>query len=281
MWSSVIGIPLMITSFGKFGFTPTVIGIGSLMVFIGIISWFWLRDTPEEVGLNPDNIPITEEERKTGLGQAKSSSKWSTRELLSQKTTILFIVGWGLFALGSAGAPMIMIPFFMEIGFLPPVAIAVFSLGAFVGVGFSVVLGAIDTKIGPRKSTIIFSVIFFTGFFSAFICSRFGLRWPAAICLHLAGGASGGFANLAASYIASVYGRESFPHVFRVIWTGSSLFRALVFVLIGSVIAFLGSYTAIVLVFSFCCVVGGVMLACVSDNYIIPPTERHAESINN
>lgn len=273
MWSSVIGIPLMIVSFNKFGFAPTVIGTGSLMIFTGIISWFWLRNTPEEVGLSPDNIPLTEEEEKAGLGQTKSASQWSTHELLKQKTSIFFIIGWGLFALCSAGAPMIMIPFFMEIGFSPPVAITIFSLGAFVGIGFSIALGAIDTKTGPRKSTMIFSVIFFIGFFSAFICAKFGLRWPAAICLHIAGGASGGFANLAASYIGSVYGRESFPHAFRVIWTGASLFRALVFLIIGSVIAFLGSYTAISLVFSFCCIIGGILLAFIPDSYLVPPKD--------
>ncbi len=61
---------------------------GDIIIVYGILSFFWVKDNPESLGLYPDNEPISKEEFEANKREFESHvSRWTIGKLLKDRNT--------------------------------------------------------------------------------------------------------------------------------------------------------------------------------------------------
>ena len=97
-WATM-GAPLCTATFplilqilyGKLGIGFGTAAIGAVVVILGIVSFFWIKNYPEEVGAYPDNIPENQEKLATQLEEMNSyKSPFTIGKLLKGYANVSF-----------------------------------------------------------------------------------------------------------------------------------------------------------------------------------------------
>ncbi len=274
MWASLTLVPWMSTVGNTKGFNAMMWMLGGILIVFGIVSFFWLRERPEDVGLDPDNIPLSEEEKKDAYFQSQSQEeavrKWPVSKMLRNKYAWFIMIAFGILFMFTSGVASTTVAFAIEAGFAPPAAVKVMSMTALVGVGGSVVMGAIDTKWGPKTAAMICAIWVALSFFSLLV---FHGTTGAIVCLCMANVTMGSIANLGPSIIATCFGRDCFTQSYRIIYTGVYLIRSLCFIMIGSGVSLLGSYRSVYIVFGVVAIVAGICIAMINDKVVQQPVD--------
>ncbi|MCC8017977.1 MAG: MFS transporter, partial [Lachnospiraceae bacterium] len=100
-WASM-GLPIctatIIVIFSAIGNPRTAyIMLGIVCFVFGIVSLFWAKNTPEEVGCTPDNEPVDLEEAKALMAKQEAAAKDMTLGVIAKdKNTWLIGIGHGL-----------------------------------------------------------------------------------------------------------------------------------------------------------------------------------------
>lgn len=140
------------------------IGISVVLVVIAILTRFFLRDTPEEVGLYPDgadHAPLSEDH--------SDEIHMTVKQVLSEKRAWLLIVSYGAFQFiinccmsSMASRYMSLDPAFLSgESPAPTVWLAAtkwLSVGAIAGIFMSYVFGWIDDKFGTIKASLALGI---------------------------------------------------------------------------------------------------------------------------
>lgn len=137
---------------------------GLLLVY-GIVSIFWLKDTPEEAGCLPDNKPMSDEERKMFTAAANVKTNWTYRNLLKTPKIWCIGIGWGLELAAFIIIGNTAIPHFMGMGIPMTRIVAVTSVVGILSCICSIVSGILDDKIGLIATTAIVFVLHALGMF--------------------------------------------------------------------------------------------------------------------
>ncbi len=278
MLASLTLFQLMNVINAKYGFREMVWTVAGIMILFGIISWLWVRDRPEEVGLHPDNMPLTEEEKKQAYFKAQSAkaaqAKWPLKEVLRNKHAWLLMVSFGILIMFASGVGSTTVPFALETGYTQPQAMAIVSIASVISIAGSLITGFMDTKIGVKFASVISAIWITVAFLSLLaVPGKFGF-W---VCLSMAMMTMGAVANLLASLIASCFGRDSFTQLFRIIFTGVYIIRSLVFLILGGGRAALGSYRAVYIVFGVLSAIAASLLFFIKDKVVQQPKTRSEE----
>lgn len=133
------------------------VGISVVLVAIAILTRFFLRDTPEEVGLYPDgadHAPLSEDQG--------DEIHMTVKQVLSEKRAWLLIVSYGAFQfiINCCMSSMALRYITLSGGALWPVPAATqwLTFGAIGGIFMSYVFGWIDDKFGTVKASIVLGV---------------------------------------------------------------------------------------------------------------------------
>lgn len=140
------------------------VGISVVLVVIAILTRFFLRDTPEEVGLYPDgadHAPLSEDH--------SDEIHLTVKQVLSEKRAWLLIVSYGAFQfiINCCMSSMAIRYMSLDPAFLsgaspaPTVWLAAtkwLSVGAILGIFMSYVFGWIDDKFGTIKASIALGI---------------------------------------------------------------------------------------------------------------------------
>lgn len=240
MCASFTGVMFVTRMTPVIGWSAVCNIVAVILAALGIACWFWIKDRPEDVGLLPDNMPISEEERAALSTSGKEV--WKAREILCNKDGILYIIGFGCLNMTGTGSLTITVPFAMELGFNETNAtliLTVCSIGALAG---SVVLGALDTKFGTKAATMIMAVCYAVCGFGMGICGVLKMVPLALAFTFVINFVGGGLANLGGSLVINMYGRESYNQAWRYLNTGAQLIKACCYAAIGGLAAAFGSY---------------------------------------
>ena len=134
-----------------------VIPIGIAAIVLGVLGMILIRNTPQERGLNPDNVSdkVYQEEYDTSSGD---DSGWTVGKLLATKELWLAAVTLGFFQICSVGVMTQLVLRNVEIGFEQQTALNIMTVLALGGVVGSWLVGVIDEKIGTKKTMIGFGV---------------------------------------------------------------------------------------------------------------------------
>jgi sugar phosphate permease len=270
--SSVLLVPLLNYLNRGYGITVCLTVIGCMMIVLGIISWFWIRNTPESVGLSPDNIPATEEEIAAAANKQKAYvSQWTFKKLLKNRNGVLISLVFGLLFLVTQGLVSQMVLFLVENGYQQPVAVRTLSTAATCGIVGSFIWGLLDQKFGTKRITILYEVWYIISFALLVFCKSSNPLFFVGIVM--AGFGLGGVGNLMPSMIVSVFGRMEFASVNRLVNPVVTVIRVFNYMIVGMGFDLSGSYKGAYTALFVSIVVSLILTIFIHYKEASPPTE--------
>lgn len=210
-----------------------VIPIGIAAIVLGVLGMILIRNTPQERGLNPDNVSdkVYQEEYDTSSGD---DSGWTVGKLLATKELWLAAVTTGFFQICSVGVMTQLVLRNVEIGFEQQTALNIMTVLALGGVVGSWLVGVIDEKIGTKKTMIGFGVWYCIALLLNF-ATGMTITPMVYVSLFMIAMGIGGSANFTTSLPTSIFGRQGFDKVNAVIFPIQGAITALCFAVNGIV----------------------------------------------
>lgn len=89
---------------------------GIPVIIFDVICMFWVKNTPEELGLEPDGMPMSEEERQRIIAKKNKKNPWTLPKVLTNKRLLAFSVAWGLEFLVGVGIATVGVPILVSKG---------------------------------------------------------------------------------------------------------------------------------------------------------------------
>ena len=240
--ATAVYVPVFALLIAKLGVGGAFNILGAVMIVFAIICIFWIKNTPEEVGLPPDgDYSISEEELKESLkAQAGYQSQWTTAKLLKNKTVWIMSFCYGLIFLVTVGLVSQMVPRLMSLGYDQNFSLGMLSLAAASGVVGSVLWGILDVKTTTKFATKLFCIWYIMAIV-VLILTKSSLPGTVLGCV-LAGIGIGGIGNIQPSMLAQVFGRYDYASASRVVNTVVGFIRVTSFAIIGITLNITGSF---------------------------------------
>lgn len=238
--STAIFVPIFAFLVQRLNIDKALSIIGVVVIILGIISYFWVKNTPEEIGLPPDgdDTGLEDLEKMQHLLETHVS-KWTAKRLLSNKTVWIQSICYGLLFLTTVGLVSQMIPRLLGLGYEMNFCLSMLSLAAVIGIFGSFVWGIIDLKIGTKKTTLIYAIWYIIAVIVLLISVHNLPGTIFGICM--VGWGIGGIGNLQPSMLAQTFGRFDFASASRVITTIVGAIRILAFAIVGGAVGLTGS----------------------------------------
>lgn len=264
-WSTM-GAPFCTATFvallsalvGNFGIGMATLIIGIVVTIFGIVSFFWVRDYPEEVGAYPDNIAEGKEQLADQLEAMKRyKSPFTVKVLLKDKDMWLISLGFGLLWMVTVGIVSQFIPRMESVGYDHNTALMMLTIASLIGLFGSYCWGYLDQKLGTKPASLIYS----GAYIIALILLIQGSQAAAYVAIVFVGFGIGGLLNLMPSMVISVYGRYDFTAANSLVSPIASLLQKGAFIIMAVLLARSGgSYTLPYAVFIGIDVLGAVLL---------------------
>lgn len=216
-------------------FSSGIIPIGVAAIVLGILGMIFIRNTPQERGLNPDNVSdeVYRSEYDTS-DEVEGDGGWTTGKLLATKELWLAAITTGFFQICSVGVMSQLVIRNTQLGFTQQEAMNVMTILALGGVVGSWLIGIIDDKIGTKKTMVGFGI-----WYAVALLCNFGAADSSSplvyISLFMIAMGIGGSANFTTSLPASIFGRHGFDKVNSVIFPIQGAVTALCFLVNGAV----------------------------------------------
>ena len=229
--ASVAFVPLITLLVGRLGIGNGVIPISVCAIVLGILGLLLVRNTPQERGLNPDNVSDEVYRTEYFHGHEDPTGGWTTGRLLWCKETWLVAVTTGMFQICSLGVVSQMVLRNMELGFSREQATFILSLVALIGLVGSFFVGYMDERLGTKKSMLFFGIWYAL----SLLANATENTVLVYVSIFMIGMSIGGSANFTTSLPTSIFGRQGFDKVNSVIFPIQGAVTALCFLVNGVV----------------------------------------------
>ena len=269
-WSTM-GAPFCTATFvallsvlsGRFGIEKACLFIGIGVVVLGIISIFWAKDYPEEVGAYPDNIKEGQTELATQLEEMKSyKSPFTVGVLLKDKDMWFMSLGFGMLWMVTGGIVSQFVPRMISVGYDTQTALKMLTVCAIVGIAGSYFWGWLDQKTNTKFASVIYSACYIVALILMIFAGGTAATYLSIIFVGLG---IGGLLNLMPSMVISVYGRYDFMAANSLVSPIASLIQKLAFVILAvSLTASGGNFAVPYAIFIVVDVIGAILLMLVT-----------------
>lgn len=227
----------MVTGMADIGqnFKTGIVPIGVGAIVLGILGMLFIRNTPQERGINPDNVSdeVYAAEYDT-TDEVEGDGGWTTGKLLRTKELWLAAITTGFFQICSVGVMSQLVKRNVELGFQQQQAMNVMTILALGGVVGSWLVGVIDDKIGTKKTMVGFGIWYAVALLLNFTAVD-QVTVLVYVSLFMIAMGIGGSANFTTSLPASIFGRHGFDKVNSVIFPIQGAVTALCFLVNGTV----------------------------------------------
>lgn len=216
-FSSAFMVPLIQGMFGVSLAAPYIM-MCVVMIVLALVTIFWFRSNPEEIGAYPDNEPVSEEERqKTIAAIAQYKSPFTLGKLFKTGQFWLISIIFGLLFMGLIGVMIQMVPRLMSIGLSIDQSLLWLTIASIIGIPASYLWGVIDQKVGTKKTVIIFCAHWTISMIIAVIGMATGSAAVSIISVVIFACALGGLGNLMPSMEIQVFGRYDFAAANKIV----------------------------------------------------------------
>lgn len=272
----VLGITTMGLALGNSTLTPlfskisetlsfhsALLSYGITMILLGIISLFWIKETPQEIGLYPDNNPEYFNKKHTSF-----VSKWTFAKLLRNKSAYLVTFSFGLSFMACIAAVSQLVPFAQFREFSLSQSLTIMSIGGIVSAAISFISGVIDQKWGTKKTTILYCLLCLI----SYIILIFVTMQPiVAFFLIFVVGLNGAPGNLTPSMFISKFGAQNYTAVNRLLMPVVMVLRSCSYFVVGMAMSLRGNMADIYSVLSIVIIISFVLLIFINNKVEIPP----------
>ena len=210
---SALYVPRIAALIGSMGMAKGMTVTGVAAIIIGILAYFVIRNTPQELGVYPDNVSKEVYETEYADLEEGASSRWTVAKLLKTKEMWLVAFIVGINQLVTTGVMSQMVPRNMEFGFSQTQAVSLMTVCALVGLVGSFGFGFIDQKLGVKTAIRGYLVWYAV---ALLINVTLNNAVGGYICVAMVGIAIGAAANFMTSLPASVFGRHNFDLVYSI-----------------------------------------------------------------
>lgn len=254
-------------------------GFGIFIIAFGVVSFFWVKNSPEEIGQYPDNEKISEEEMERNKTRLKNHvSEWTMGKLLKNKNTWGIGVGLGLMWATTVGIVSQLIPRLSSVsdGQYAGSSIMMLSIASVIGIAGSYFWGVLDSWMGTKKACIFYGVWYIVAIVFLLLQPQgTAFVW---ISIILVGIGIGGIGNLIPSMIGTSFGRYDFIQANKAIAPLNTIVRQSGIVLAGIFSQTIYGYSGLYVVLLIADVIGLILVATlVSDK---PQAARVEEKSN-
>lgn len=271
--SSGVMLPLFSKAYLAFGITNAMIIFGFVLIAYGVVSIFWLKETPQEVGLMPDNMPMSEEEQQAMVAAANAKSTWSYRQLLKCPKFWCVSLGWGFQLIGLATLAGVVVGAMMGFGLPYETVITVASIMGYLTVISSVGSGLMDTKFGVMKTNILIVGLEIIGLLVLGIGGS-KLSVPVLIIMWiLVNGTAGAPNNLFSSQVLNMFGAKGYGTAY-ILFSAFLSMKNIALWIAGRSLAATGGYQLALLIGGIIMAVGLVLIIIAGGKKLPDPIEK-------
>lgn len=260
----VVYVPVMPIAYAKLGIPNTQVVLAVLFVIIALISFFVVKDTPEEAGTTPDGLEGLELEQSMALVEELHNYKspFTLGKLAKSLNNWTLALSVGLPLLVAMTFIATTIPALLSYGYSMTFASGVFAVCGVIALVGSALFGVIDQKFGTKKATMIYIICMFVAIIAALFMQKGPVFvWVAAVILMCANGSA---RNLLPSFCGTVYGRWDYPAAYALIGTVGMLGSGVGIMITG----FFKSYTTMY-IFDIVVLVVALICCCVTKDKFI------------
>lgn len=236
---------------------------GVSAIILGIVGFIFMRNTPQERGINPDNV--SDEVYASEYDTAEDDSDWTTIKLLKTKETWFAAIFTGLFQICSVGVMQQLVTRnIRDFGMTQGAALTLMTIVALIGVFGSWIIGVIDQKIGTKKTMQFFGIWYAAALvINVLAKGQVGLLFYLSILM--IGMGIGGSANFTTSLPTSIFGRQGFDKVNSVVFPIQGFVTAWCFVVNGIVTNVIGNLSVAYIIFAVGAVIVSVCVTFVDE----------------
>ena len=235
-WASM-GLPictatiiLILNAIGNPQTAYIIIGIACFVV--AVLSIFWAKDTPEEVGATPDNEPIEHEQAMLQKEkQEAAAAKMTMGVIAKDKNTWLIGFGHGFLWMTTIGLVSNFVTKLIMVGTAPTLAVTMLTVAAIVGIVGSYIWGWLDQKFGTKNASLIYGVWYLIALL--LMIFQNGSMILIGLATFFVGFGIGGIGNLIPSIIGTCFGRFGFIQANRIIAPVNTAVRSTALIIIG------------------------------------------------
>jgi OFA family oxalate/formate antiporter-like MFS transporter len=240
--------------------------IGIAAIVLGIAGAFFIRNTPKERGLNPDNVTDSVYAREYYTAKDENSDgDWTVKGLLSKRETWLAAITTGAFQICSVGVMCQLVTRnIRDFGMVPGRALALMTVVALIGVVGSWLIGVIDDRIGTKRTMQFFGLWYAVALTFNFMADGVGPAFY--ISIFMIGMGIGGSANFTTSLPTSIFGRQEFDKVNAVIFPLQGLVTSLCFIINGVVTNVIGNLSVAYMIFAGVALVNVALVSIVNEH---------------
>lgn len=217
------------------GIRTGVLPIAIATILLGVVCLLFVKNTPQEIGMLPDNVSEEEYKRSYDVQDDTLSDDggWTTGKLLKTPMVWAVAIATGIYNIATGCLVSNMVSRNLEMGLPQELAVGMMTVVALVGIFGSWIVGVFDEKWGTKKAMIWFGVFYFLAGFLNWLASMVNSMVPFYLSVLMIGIGIGGSANFTTSLAASVFGRHGFEKVNSVLFPLQALVTALNFLVSG------------------------------------------------
>lgn len=251
----------LIATMGSMNKASWLLGVAAII--LGIVGFIFMRNTPQERGINPDNV--SDEVYASEYDTAEDDSDWTTIKLLKTKETWFAAIFTGLFQICSVGVMQQLVTRnIRDFGMTQGAALTLMTIVALIGVFGSWIIGVIDQKIGTKKTMQFFGIWYAAALvINVLAKGQVGLLFYLSILM--IGMGIGGSANFTTSLPTSIFGRQGFDKVNSVVFPIQGFVTAWCFVVNGIVTNVIGNLSVAYIIFAVGAVIVSVCVTFVDE----------------
>ena len=243
--------------YNKMGLPMGSLAVGVAVIVLGIATFFWVHDYPEQVGAYPDNIKDSGDQMSSQEVLKNYKSPFTIGKLLRDKDMWLIAIGFGALWMVTAGIMSQFVPRMTSVG-LGDQAMLLLMISALVGLIGSYVWGWLDQKAGTKAASCVYALCYIVALVLMIFAEVVVFNYIAIIFV---GFGIGGLLNLMPSLVISVYGRYDFTVANSLVCSVAALIQKAAFVLMAVLLKVSGgSFTLPYAVFIVIDVIGLIML---------------------
>lgn len=256
-------VPLIVFLVAKLGVHKAGLPISIAVIILGIVGIIFVRNTPFERNMYPDNVSkeVYEAEYDT---DATDDGGWTVGKLLKCDQIWFVAIVTGVFQICSVGtmsqmvgrSTSLLVSFGANEATATVTAVSIMSVCAVIGVVGSFLIGVLDQKIGTKKAMIFFGLWYACALLCNFTNTKAGF-W---ISIVMIGIGIGGSANFTTSLPASVFGRQGYDKVNSVLFPIQGIITAMTFAINGFVMNMTGGNVRYAYVIDACLAIINVLL---------------------
>jgi len=264
-------VAIMSGLYGAFGVQKGHLIAGGLMILLGIVSFFWVKEFPSEVGAYPDNLPDGAEAYQSQMREMREyTSPFTVGRLLKDKDMWLISVGFGMLWMVTVGVVSQFVPRMISV-MAPTIgpeaaqgkALMMLTIAAVVGIAGSYFWGWLDQKVGTKTASAFYSLSYIAALLLLIFAKVEIFTYIAIVFVGLG---IGGLLNLMPSMVISVYGRKDFAAANALVSPIASLIQKGAFIIMAvSLAASGGDYTMPYMIFIGIDIVGLILLLLVTN----------------